>query len=225
MFQRIHRVACVTLACVTLASGCAQVAPVEKGGPSDATDAVAPSAGIYRLPYADSAQVKVFDDALSHRPKGRVDFFAASGERPHAIVAAAAGRIAAIQDGYAEQQSGRAASECRNNHVWIAHANGEWTGYSHFVQGTVTGKAGLHVGDQVRLGQYLGDEGAVGCAMLEHLHFEVAAPGSSVDAGGFLLDNDNSRRNRTPRFCGVDGEFVKKNQVYTAAQCTAGRKR
>src|ERR1700761_6906944 len=84
----------------------------------------------------------------------------------HRVVAAAAGRIVAIQDAYGEQQSGRAAGDCHNNYVWIAHPNGEWTNYSHVAQGSVTKKAKLKVGDEVAAGAYLGDEGAVGCAML-----------------------------------------------------------
>jgi murein DD-endopeptidase MepM/ murein hydrolase activator NlpD len=89
------------------------------------------------------------------------------------VVAAAAGRIVAIQDRYSERQSGRAAALCHNNYVWIAHANGEWTNYSHLAQGSVTRKAGLKVGDVVKAGQYIGDEGAVGCAMLKHVTLKL----------------------------------------------------
>jgi murein DD-endopeptidase MepM/ murein hydrolase activator NlpD len=179
------------------------------------------SAGLYRLPYADGTAVKVFDDFVSHRPVGRIDFYAVEGEAPHRVVAAAAGRIMAIQDGHSEQQSGRAASECRNNYVWIAHPNGEWTTYSHLAHGSVTGRAGRKVGDLVEAGAYLGDEGAVGCAMLDHVHFEVAVPdpSSPIDAGGFLNDNRDGRRERNPRFCSVEGEHVEKDQVYRAGPC------
>jgi murein DD-endopeptidase MepM/ murein hydrolase activator NlpD len=179
------------------------------------------SAGVYRLPFADGTTVKVFDDARTHRPVGRVDLFATAGSKPYRVVAAAPGRIVAIQDGFGEQQSGRAAKDCHNNYVWIAHANGEWTNYSHVAQHSVTGKAGLKVGDQVNAGAYLGDEGAVGCAMLDHVHFEVAVPDPSapIDAGGFLLDNDGGKRERDPRFCGVPGETARKDASYTAVAC------
>src|SRR5262245_58166308 len=70
---------------------------------------IPPSQGLYRLPYADGTTVKVFDDARTHRPAGRVDLFGAAGSTPYRVVAAAAGRIVAIQDQFAEQQSGRAA--------------------------------------------------------------------------------------------------------------------
>jgi murein DD-endopeptidase MepM/ murein hydrolase activator NlpD len=179
------------------------------------------SAGLYRLPFADGTQVKVFDDFVTHRPHGREDLFAVGGSAPYRVVAAAAGRIVAIQDGFGEQQSGRAAKDCHNNYVWIAHPNGEWTNYSHLAQQSVTGEAGLKVGDQVKAGTYLGREGAVGCAMLNHVHFEVVVPdpAAPIDEGGFLNDNDGGKRERNPRFCGVAGEVVVKDQTYGAKAC------
>lgn len=186
-----------------------------------AAEAPPPSAGTYRLPYADGTTVKVFDDAVTHRPLGRVDLYAVGGHAPYRVVAAAGGRIAAIQDGYSEQQSGRAAADCRNNYVWIRHPNGEWTNYSHLAAASVSKKAGLRVGDEVTAGQYLGDEGAVGCAMLDHVHFEVAVPAADapIDTGGFLRDNEGGKRERNPRFCGVTGEVAKKGREYRAVPC------
>jgi murein DD-endopeptidase MepM/ murein hydrolase activator NlpD len=179
------------------------------------------SQGLYRLPFADRTTVKVFDDFFTHRPRGRVDLFAVEGTKPYRVVAAAAGRIMAIQDSYSEQQSGRAAADCHNNYVWIAHPNGEWTNYSHLAHGSVTAGAKLKVGDVVRAGDYLGEEGEVGCAMLNHVHFEVAVPDNAnpIDAGGFLTDNDGGKRERNPRFCGVAGETVVKNTTYRAVGC------
>lgn len=180
-----------------------------------------PSEGLYRLPFADGTDVQVFDDFTSHRPIGRIDFYATNGTPPFKVGAAAAGRIVAIQDQYREQQSGRAAKDCHNNYVWIAHPNGEWTNYSHLAYGTVSGKAGLKVGDRVKAGTYLGDEGAVGCAMLNHVHFEVVVPPKEhpIDAGGFLTDNENGKRERQPRFCDVPGGIAHKGSLYTAAPC------
>jgi len=181
----------------------------------------APAKGRYQLPFTTGTTVKVFDDFDSHRPHGRIDLFAVGGTEPYRVVAAAAGRIVAIQDSYGEQQSGRAAALCHNNYVWIAHDNGEWTNYSHIAQGTVTGKARLKVGDRVRAGQYLGDEGAVGCAMLKHVHFEVAVPDARtpIDAGGFLTDNEGGKRELQPRFCDVPNGVVKKDAEYRAQGC------
>lgn len=178
-----------------------------------------PSEGVYRLPYADGVRARVFDDTASHRPRGRVDLVGLQLD-PVEIVAAADGKVVAIEDGHAEQQSGRVASECRNNYVWIEHANGEWTLYSHMTYGSTTGAAGLKLGDRVQRGQLLGHEGAVGCAMLAHLHFEVARPSESapLDAGGFLTDNADGRRLREPRFCGLEGPLTR-DRVYTAGPC------
>lgn len=183
--------------------------------------AAAPSAGLYRLPFADATEVKVFDDFTTHRPQGRLDFFAVGGRSPYRVVAAAAGRVVAIQDGYEEQQSGRAAADCHNNYVWIEHANGEWTNYSHIAHESASRRAKLKIGDHVEAGQYIGDEGAVGCAMLDHVHFEVALPdrGDPIDGGGFLRDNAAGARERNPRFCGVRSASVVKGATYRATPC------
>lgn len=179
------------------------------------------SQGLYRLPFADGTSVEVFDDFDSHRPRGRVDLFGIAGEEPYRVVAAADGQVMAIQDSYGEQQSGRAAALCHNNYVWIAHANGEWTNYSHLARGSVTGKAALKAGDRVKAGQYIGDEDAIGCAMLKHVHFEVATPDvkTPIDGGGFLTDNEDGKRERNPRFCAVTGEVVSKGGRYRARAC------
>ncbi|HJT99031.1 MAG TPA: M23 family metallopeptidase [Rhodanobacteraceae bacterium] len=182
------------------------------------------SEGTYRLPFEDGTQVRVFDDFSTHRPPGRIDLFAVGGKEPYRVVAAAAGRIAAIQDGYSEKQSGRAAKDCHNNFVWIEHGNGEWTNYSHLAHDSVTKKAGLKVGDHVEAGTYLGDEGDVGCAMLKHVHFEVAMPSTTdpIDAGGFLRDNDGGRLERNPRFCTITRGTAVKGETYRAGACAAG---
>ena len=180
------------------------------------------SQGSYRLPFADGTTVKVFDDFVTHRPQGRIDLYAIGGKEEHyRVVAAADGIVMAIQDSFDEQQSGRAAALCHNNFIWIAHPNGEWTNYSHVAHGSATGKAGLKVGDKVKAGQYLGDEDAIGCAMLKHVHFEVTVPDPKdpIDAGGFLNDNADGKRERNPKFCGVSGNVVVKNAEYRAGPC------
>lgn len=184
--------------------------------------AIASSEGVYRLPYADGTRVSVFDDAATHGPRGAVDLVGEPRgvDRPHRIVAAADGVVMAIEESFSEQQSGRAAADCRNNYLWLSHTNGEWTLYSHMAAGS-SSRAGLRVGGRVRAGQYLGDEAAVGCAMLSHLHFEVAIPHATtpIDKGGFLTDNALRQRIRVPRFCGVIDKTVRKDAFYTAAAC------
>jgi len=179
------------------------------------------SEGTYRLPFADGTSVRVFDDFRTHRPIGRIDLYAVEGKGPYRVVAAAAGRIAAIQDGYGEKQTAHAAKDCHNNYVWIAHPNGEWTNYSHLAKGSVTHEAHLKVGDHVEAGAFLGIEGDVGCAMLKHVHFEVARPDASdpIDAGGFLQGNENGKRERNARFCSIAGGTAVKDPTYPAQPC------
>ena len=87
-------------------------------------------------------------------------------------------------------------------------------------RGSVIGVAKLRVGQRVRAGQLIGIEGDVGCAMLDHLHFEVAVPdpASPLDAGGFLTGNEGNRRNREPRFCGVAGP-LDREEAHIARRC------
>lgn len=188
---------------------------------ADKTSKSLQSRGVYRLPFADRTHIKVFADFTTHRPAGRVDMLATGGLGSIRIVAAAAGRIVAIEDKFSKRQVDGPGVVCHENYVWIAHPNGEWTNYSHLAHGSVTKKAHLKVGDHVSAGQYLGDEGEVGCAMLKHLHFEVAVPDvkDPIDEGGFLKDNDNARRERNPRFCGVSGRNVIEGFSYTAVPC------
>jgi len=79
----------------------------------------------------------------------------------------------------------------------------------------------LKVGDTVKAGQYIGDEGAVGCAMLSHAHFEVGVPDSKmpIDEDGFLTDNADAKRELNPRFCNESGQFVTKDSEYRAGPC------
>lgn len=73
---------------------------------------------------------------------------------------------------------------------------------------------------KVKAGTYLGDEGAVGCSMHDHLHFEVAVPAATnpVDASGFVTDNDDSGRERNVRFRNVKGAVIK-DATYVAKTC------
>jgi len=82
--------------------------------------------------------------------------------------------------------------------VWIEHANGEWTKYTHFETDSVT-DLGWAIGDHIDAGDPLGFEGDVGHATGEHLHFEVAVPddpSNRVTGGGFVIG-----QNRIPLIC------------------------
>ncbi|HXG80811.1 MAG TPA: peptidoglycan DD-metalloendopeptidase family protein [Sphingomicrobium sp.] len=177
------------------------------------------STGYYRIPYADGTTVRIGSDHNSHSPVGRYDM-SGTGGRVYRIVAAAQGRIEAIEDGFSAMQDSDTAPQCNNNYVWIRHPNGEVSKYSHMTKGSTTGKAGLKVGDQVKAGQYLGDEGAVGCATGNHLHFEIGRPRRADwynPIGGFLRDNAGSNRNRIARICGIPGGMFVDGETYTAS--------
>lgn len=181
-----------------------------------AASAADPSKGVYRIPYADGTSMRVGRDHLTHTPPGRLDLNGTGGGT-YRIVAAAAGKIVGLEDSFDERQDSATAKQCNNNYVWIAHANGEWSKYSHMRKGTTTGKAGLKLNDTVTAGQYLGDEGQVGCAGGDHLHFEVAVPPATAPffstVGGFI--GGGSAANRNPRMC-VRQRFLVAGDTHTA---------
>lgn len=177
------------------------------------------SVGFYRIPYANGTEVRVTRDHADHTPVGRIDMVGRGGTEPYRIVAAADGTIRGIVDSFSARQDSGDGVTCNNNYVWIEHANGEWTKYSHMRQNSTTGKAGRKVGDQVKAGDYLGDQGQVGCASGPHLHFEVGRPRATdpfTASGGFLTDNANSARNRVPRICNIAGGRFQSATNYTA---------
>lgn len=178
--------------------------------------AVEPSAGVYRIPM-ESGDVRITNDVDDHSPLGRIDM----GSDSDRVVAAAAGTVRFIDDSNSAMQDSKTAAQCNNNYIWIDHGTGEWTKYTHMLKGTITGPkpggAALKVNDKVKAGQFLGTEGAVGCATGKHLHWEVGVPRATdpVDpVGGFLKDNSGSKRNRNPRICGVG--FFKTGKTYVA---------
>jgi hypothetical protein len=176
------------------------------------------SKGVYRIPYENGVKVEVTNDFFKHKPLGRIDMHGEGGG-PYKIVAAADGVIKHIVDNFSAQVDSSSGAPCTNNYVWIEHANGEWTKYSHMQKDSTTKKAKLKVGQFVKAGTYLGDEGAVGCASGSHLHFEVGVPNLSdpiTVTGGFLKDNGDSKRNRIPRICGISGGAFASGKTYEA---------
>jgi len=175
------------------------------------------SQGLYRIPYFIGTQVLVTGDHLTHSPPNRIDMHGIDGTEPYRIVAAGDGIIRYIVDTNTKSCTEDGCSDY-NNYVWIEHPNGEWTKYSHMRTGTTTGAAGLAVGMHVCAGTYLGDEGDIGHATGEHLHFEVAIPDDPSDpiqvAGGFIKGS-----NLIPRICGIDGGKFVDGQTYTAEPC------
>ncbi|WP_167285109.1 peptidoglycan DD-metalloendopeptidase family protein [Marilutibacter alkalisoli] len=216
----IHRHVLWLGTCVLLAS-----TPVlaDDPAPGPAALAIVPmekSKGIYRIPYSDGTKVRVSRDHNTHTPKGRYDM-GGQGGGTYKITAAADGHITHIEDSFSKRLDCKdlPASEKKNNYVWIKHANGESTKYSHMAKGSTTGKAGLKVGQFVKAGTYLGDESDVGCAGGNHLHLEAAmlrATDPITTVGGFVNDNAGSKRNRVMRICGIGNGVFAAGQTYTA---------
>lgn len=183
----------------------------------------AQSAGRYRLPYVTAAAVSVGNDHRTHTPPGRIDMTRRYGAP---VVAAASGTIRAVVDANTVrrcQDDATVVGRCSdyNNYVWIQHANGEWTKYTHLQTGSVTAR-GWKVGSRVTAGATIGLEGDVGAASGSHLHFEVAVPTDPNDLtpfsvkGGFIEGT-----NVIPRFCNaIGGTYnVTAGRTYFAVPC------
>lgn len=159
------------------------------------------SENIYRVPYANGTDVHITSDHLTHSPQGRYDMSGTgnggSCSSNYPIVAAAEGIIRRIVDNH-NTHPPDCDPNCTdfNNYVWIEHANGEWSKYSHMKQFSTTVTAGLQVNDQVCAGTLLGYECEIGFASGPHLHFEVRRPNDPANvqisvAGGFMEDADH----------------------------------
>jgi len=162
------------------------------------------SNNVYRVPYATGTFVTVSRDHFTHTSPtadvtGRYDLVGygqGSGCSVYRLVAAAPGIIRRIVDNHNTRPPG-CDPDCAdfNNYVWIEHANGEWTKYTHMKQNSATQDAGLILNDTVCAGAFLGYECDIGQASGRHLHFEVRRPNNpaNVDisvAGGFMGRND-----------------------------------
>jgi len=181
------------------------------------------SRGFYRIPYVDGTSVTMSRDHLTHGPvPTRLDMVGAVASRTNRIVAAADGIIMAIVD---NNTTSCPTCTSANNYVWIAHANGEWTKYTHFATGSVSNAppagAGLTNGQPVTAGTFLGLEDQIGAASGIHLHFEVAVPTNSVTpfqaSGGFI-----NGYNLIPLFCDIPGNIWWDGDTYTAGPCIPG---
>lgn len=197
--------------------GCALAAAAVLGAAGTAAAQNEKSKGVYRIPYENGTTVKVSRDHTTHSPVGRIDMSGTGGSGEYKVVAAADGTVRYIVDSFSKQVDSDSGEPCTNNYVWIEHANGEWTKYSHMQKDSSTKKANLKVGQFVKAGTYLGDEGKVGCAGGDHLHFEVGVPRATnpvSETGGFLADNSGSKRNRAPRICGIKGGIFAGGETY-----------
>lgn len=181
---------------------------------------------VYRLPYADNTEIKVWQDHLTHANGGKqIDLAGVFGTAPYRVVAARPGTVRFIADTFSINCSSPAS--CPNNYVYLQHSPGnEWSKYSHLATGSVRGLAGLSEGASVAAGQYIGDESNVGVATGtnngRHLHFEVVVPDDPATATPSGDKGDFPATLKIPRFCGVPGAIVVKDSFYVASACPPG---
>jgi Peptidase family M23 len=184
------------------------------------------SRNIYRVPYLSGLDVHITNDHFNHNPPGRYDMSGtgngSSCNSNYTIVAAAAGYVRRIVDNH-DVHGPDCTENCSdyNNYVWIEHANGEWTKYTHMKKNSVSVNAGLVVGEFVNAGQMLGYECDIGAASGPHLHFEVRHPNDPANVqisalGGFMSDADH----RIPVFCGQGKNYFEAGDDLTSAACS-----
>ncbi|MES2797336.1 MAG: peptidoglycan DD-metalloendopeptidase family protein [Bacteroidota bacterium] len=175
------------------------------------------SRNIYRSPYINGQEYRVSQDIVTHSPQGALDLRATGADDcdSHQIVAAAAGTVRNVVENNNVSGPGNAAF---NNYVWIQHANGEWTKYTHFKQNSVV----VTVGQVVCAGEVLGlecDIGAVSPANFRHLHFECRLPVDPINppisaAGGFM---DSSEPRLIPVIGDITNNYYTQGDINTAA--------
>jgi hypothetical protein len=185
------------------------------------------SRNIYRVPYLSGLDVHISRDQFNHDPQGRFDMSGtgngSSCSNNYSIVAAAAGYVRRIVDNH-DVHGPDCTENCSdyNNYLWIEHANGEWTKYSHMKKNSSSVTAGLVVGEFVNAGQLLGYECEIGAASGPHLHFEVRHPNDPANVqistlGGFMSDADH----RIPVICGQNKNYWEAGDDITSAACSA----
>jgi hypothetical protein len=140
------------------------------------------SKGVYRIPYEDGTQVNVAQDHLTHSPLDAIDFNGVNGNTPYSVVAAADGWVRYIDDGNDGSCFVKDVLSCSscNNYVWIEHPNGEWSKYTHFVQNSVRGIAGISEDQYVCAGTFLGFEGDVGATSGSNGRAQFACTGNGI---------------------------------------------
>jgi murein DD-endopeptidase MepM/ murein hydrolase activator NlpD len=190
------------------------------------------SRNIYRLPYDNGTQMLVGRDHFTHASPngdvtGRYDLngtMQGAGCSIYRIVAAASGIVRRVVDNH-----NTTCETCSddNNYVWIEHANGEWTKYTHMKQYSASVTAGIVVGDTICAGTFLGYECEIGAATGRHLHFEVRHPNNPANVvisvlGGFMERADAAHY--VPVINSISKHYMEDGDTWTAlatTTCTA----
>ena len=181
------------------------------------------SRNIYRLPYDNGTVMLVGRDHFTHTSPdadvtGRYDLNGTSqgaGCSIYRIVAAAPGIVRRVVDNH---NSSCTSCADDNNYVWIEHANGEWTKYTHMKQNSASVTAGIAVNDTVCAGTFLGFECDIGAASGRHLHFEVRHPKNPSNIvisvnGGFMARID--AEHYVPVINSISKHFMEDGDTWT----------
>lgn len=110
-----------------------------------------------------------FDGGFSHQDaenRYALDFAAAVGTP---VLAARAGIVMQIQDGYREHGLDYARDAGRANFIRILHDDGSMALYAHLADAGIQ----VYLGQQVQAGQRIGLSGNTGYSTAPHLHFSV----------------------------------------------------
>ncbi|WP_128895493.1 M23 family metallopeptidase [Longirhabdus pacifica] len=116
------------------------------------------------------------------------------------VIAPAAGTVVVVENSIVDNVPGEINNtQILGNHVVIDHGNNEYSYYLHLKQGSLA----VNVGDQVSVGDLLGQVGNSGQSMAPHLHFQVSDDADIYEGKSIRLNwNDFDEL--------VGGQFVKK---------------
>ncbi len=122
----------------------------------------------YYLPFANGATFWVsqgYNGSISHQNENALDFKMPVGTK---IYAARGGVVVDIEESFKESCT---TAECAkyNNFIVVYHSDGTFAEYTHIKKNGVD----VQVGDQIKIGQFIGYSGDVGWATGPHLHFIV----------------------------------------------------
>lgn len=122
----------------------------------------------YYLPFPKEKEYWLsqgYNGAVSHKNENALDFKMPVGTK---IYAARDGVVVDIEESFSKSCT---TSECAkyNNFILIYHSDGTFAEYTHIKKNG----AEVKIGDQIKIGQFIGHSGDVGWATGPHLHFIV----------------------------------------------------
>ncbi|WP_103863765.1 M23 family metallopeptidase [Aquimarina sp. I32.4] len=122
----------------------------------------------YYLPFQRGSEYWLsqgYNGKISHQNENALDFKMPVGTK---IYAARGGVVVDVEESYSKSCT---TAECAkyNNYILIYHEDGTFAEYTHIKKNG----ASVVIGDQIKIGQFIGYSGDVGWATGPHLHFIV----------------------------------------------------